>query len=258
MNFISSFLDTEIDLFVASVPISPITKEQDCRGLAIAYISYMFKHDIEENIKLKIKNTLDSYQSSDDPTIWHRLLGLHSANIILNPDHSDNSRVILESNVSHHNQSVRNYCTISLAIAIPILQSEFDLLKGSILANMRASHFFAEESIFLYLLSKDFTSDKKQWVFDVLDPLNLSGFNNKNNSDEGRVQMRRFFEEKKEIYTTTYYLDWFGDIKTYLISKLIGYSQIVNEQTLFEPYDSLTYTNWFEKLLNHPFDCGSF
>ncbi|MBX7155084.1 MAG: hypothetical protein K1X91_08970 [Bacteriodetes bacterium] len=257
MNFISSFLDAEIDLFVASIPISPITKEQDCRGLAIAFWSYMFSNKIEQGVKDKVGNLVKTNCGLDDNYLWHRIVGLHSANVILNTNYESHN--ILQENVSHGLLSLRPYSIIALSIALPSYHwSQFDTLQQSIILNITQAHFYWEESLVLYLFSNDSKRNKRLWMMDNMDPYSVKKLESESVGMYVSEHLEQFFGVKSEYFNTNFFVEWYSDIKSYLIAKLIGYSQVYHSQSLLPTYNDEYYTHLFNHLLDHPFDCGTF
>jgi hypothetical protein len=235
VSIINGFLDSALKAFKLQYNYSPISAQQDIRGLSIAWTSYIFKEYIESKIKADIASFVTTIMEQDDYIYsgWYRVAALQAASFILtgNIHHRDS----LLANISCMQSIHRPFILKSAAMCCPLIEFENPIIKEATVCNIKASHSHFEENLILYICTNGTTEAKKKFISEL-----RSSF----------PKYEKFFDQftMHNILTNGYFLETFSEAKSYFLFSILVEPKLYNlGPNLFT---EIEFKNEFQNLLN--------
>lgn len=241
-QLINGFISSELDLFKKQFDESPVTKIQDIRSLAIAWLCYYFKDSISKENSAEIIEFVDDVYSLDNYTThgWSRISALQTAAFILTTDiHYANSLI---QHLDCRQSLARGFILKSAGIICPLLSFNNPYLKEATENNIKYSHGYYKENIILYLSTKGTVEEKLNWLEYQI-------------SIDEKDYHRKFFNSLKaagRFNESGFFVSTFNNVKSYIIFKLFSQPVLAEVQTKLFAEADINFNDLIDHEKKHP------
>lgn len=209
-QLINGFIASELELFKNQFGESPVPEIQDRRSLAITWLCYYFKSIITPKNTAAIKRYVDKVFSMDDYSHngWYKIPALQAAAFILTSD--THYEKLLINQIDCKQTSTRMFILKCVGIICPLLSFDNRLLQTVTEENLKHNHFYREENVILYLLTKGTTEQKRGWLNEQILIC----------TDEAGKKFLTELKAQNHFYKSSFFLKTFNEVKSYIIFKI--------------------------------------
>ncbi len=241
-QLINGFIKSELEDFIKQFDETPIKEKQETRSLAIAWLCYFFKDIITNENLSAIVDFVDDVETRKNYKThgWYRVSALQAASFVISSD-------IYYANMLIHNIKCGRswaigYILSSSAIICPLLSFDNMYLKNATETNIKHHQAYYTESAILYLSTNGTVEEKQRWFENIIDTL----------CRKADSKVINKFKEWATICETTFFVNTFNRIKSYILFKILAEPIVENHQLNIYDYLNAGFDRLLDAENDHP------